>query len=285
MAKKTPKTTSKATKTTAKKGKTTASTVKKAKTAKAVKAPVRPKAQASSKVKTKKEPSVSSKYASDEKLYKDEKSDVKNLKNALAWSRANSIPMFKNPIMEKFSHVHPFVPLFIYIPVIIFCLYNYSLSEVSNIVSFILFFLMGVAFWSITEYTLHRFLFHPPFSETHLKWLYFYTHGVHHEAPNDATRLVMPPGASIPLAIIFFFLFKAYVGDHYLAFYCGFLTGYLTYDFLHFATHFYSFQWDWFKKLKKHHSVHHFNNPNKNFGVSNSLWDYIFATKYRSPSR
>ena len=37
--------------------------------------------------------------------------------------------------------------------------------------------------------------------------MHFIIHGVHHDHPNDKMRLVMPPGASIPLALLFFGLF------------------------------------------------------------------------------
>lgn len=203
-----------------------------------------------------------------------------SLKEALKSS--NSIPMFKNPLLEKLSHVHPLTPIFIYVPVIFLSIYYYFFSENSSLFSFLIFYTAGAFTWTITEYTLHRFVFHPPFADTHMKWFYFYVHGVHHEVPTDATRLVMPPGASIPLAVLFFFLFQALIPEGNLAFFAGFVTGYLIYDFLHFATHFFTFEWEWFKKLRKHHNVHHFNAENKNFGVSNSLWDYVFSTKYRS---
>ena len=197
-----------------------------------------------------------------------------------AMKSSNSIRMFKNPLVEKLSHVHPLTPIFLYVPVILASIYYYLLGEGSTLFSFLVYYLAGGFFWTLTEYTLHRFLFHPPFAETHLKWLYFYIHGVHHDAPNDATRLVMPPGASIPLAVICYFLFQVLIPFDYLAFFAGFVTGYLVYDFLHFATHFFAFEWNWFKKLRKHHGIHHFNTSRKNFGVSNSLWDYVFSTKY-----
>jgi|GEM_PF-23814 len=195
---------------------------------------------------------------------------------------SNSIRMFKNPVLEKWSHVHPLVPIFIYVPVVLLSIYFYFQKESTVFFAFLIFYIAGGFTWTMVEYTLHRFLFHPPFSDSWLKGFYFYVHGVHHETPTDATRLVMPPGASIPLAVIFFFIFRALLPGDHLAFYSGFVSGYLVYDFLHFSIHFFSFQWLWFKNLKKHHGVHHFNAPGKNFGVSNSLWDHVFSTKYRN---
>ena len=64
--------------------------------------------------------------------------------------------------------------------------------------------LAGVVIWTPTEYWLHRLVFHwqPRFRGGDR--LHFMIHGVHHDHPNDAMRLVMPPAASIPLAALFF---------------------------------------------------------------------------------
>ena len=44
------------------------------------------------------------------------------------------------------------------------------------------------------------------------KMLHFIMHGVHHDYPNDATRLVMPPIISVPLAIVFYLVFILTLG-------------------------------------------------------------------------
>jgi len=200
-----------------------------------------------------------------------------NLENK---KKSESIIMFKNPFLEKLTHVHPATPFIIYIPVLLISLYFGVVENRVNIPAIVVYFWGGILTWTISEYSIHRFVFHPPYAESYLKGIYFYTHGIHHDAPEDATRLVMPPGASIPLSLLFFYLFQNLIGQNYLIFFAGFLTGYLIYDFLHFATHFYSFEYEWFRKLKKHHLVHHFTSPRVNFGVSSSLWDNIFSTKY-----
>jgi hypothetical protein len=52
--------------------------------------------------------------------------------------------------------------------------------------------LAGIAIWTLTEYWLHRLVFHwqPKFPGGDR--LHFIIHGVHHDHPNDAMRLVMP---------------------------------------------------------------------------------------------
>ena len=66
-------------------------------------------------------------------------------------------------------------------------------------------------------------------------------HGVHHDHPNDPLRLVMPPAASVPLALVFYALFWLVLGaDRAFAFGAGFLAGYLAYDMIHYHLHHHS---------------------------------------------
>ncbi len=66
----------------------------------------------------------------------------------------------------------------------------------------------GYVVWTLTEYWLHRIVFHfEPEQGVGLR-LHWIIHGVHHDHPNDPLRLVMPPSASIPLALLFVGLFQ-----------------------------------------------------------------------------
>ena len=68
--------------------------------------------------------------------------------------------------------------------------------------------------------------------------LHWMIHGVHHDHPNDPLRLVMPPAASVPLALVFYALFWLVLGaDRATAFGAGFLAGYLAYDMIHYHLH------------------------------------------------
>ena len=62
----------------------------------------------------------------------------------------------------------------------------------------------GCCIWTLSEYWLHRKIFHWEPDHPIGQRLHFIIHGVHHDHPNDRMRLVMPPGASIPLAALFF---------------------------------------------------------------------------------
>ena len=91
----------------------------------------------------------------------------------------------------------------------------------------------------------------------------------------------MPPSASIPLATLFYLLFSLFLQQKQLfAFFPGFLLGYLVYDMLHYAMHHYNFKSGLMKKIKQHHMLHHYQNPEKGFGVSSSLWDEILRSQF-----
>ena len=56
----------------------------------------------------------------------------------------------------------------------------------------------GLLIWTLTEYWLHRLVFHWEPDHPIGSRLHFIIHGVHHDHPNDRLRLVMPPGRERP---------------------------------------------------------------------------------------
>jgi sterol desaturase/sphingolipid hydroxylase (fatty acid hydroxylase superfamily) len=193
--------------------------------------------------------------------------------------------MFESNFVEFFSHVHPVTPLVIYVPLMGYMIYisvvNYGLDALAILGLFV----FGVLVWTFLEYMLHRFVFHYQPKSTWGKRFHFILHGVHHDYPNDATRLVMPPGISIPLAVIFYAIFLAVFGAALTpAIFTGMIFGYLCYDMLHYATHHFSMKkgvWAW---LKKHHMRHHYGDDHTGYGVSTPLWDFVFGT-YKAPEK
>ena len=191
-----------------------------------------------------------------------------------------STRIFKSSLLEGLSKVHYLVPLFIFIPVIIFFILQ-AFTHQLGLAGFFVFFLIGLLVWSATEYLLHRFIFHYYPISSIGKRIHFIFHGVHHDYPKDKKRLVMPLSASIPMATIFYFLFFLVLQQNQLfAFFPGFLLGYLIYDMLHYAMHHYNFKSGIMKKIKQHHMLHHYHDSSKGYGVSSALWDYILQTKF-----
>jgi sterol desaturase/sphingolipid hydroxylase (fatty acid hydroxylase superfamily) len=197
-------------------------------------------------------------------------------KNKYVSNKNETIRLFKNPFLEYFSHIHPITPVIVYVPVIIITGYFGVLQ--TGIGPFILLFLGGILLWTLTEYTIHRWAFHyEPKSETGKK-IHFLVHGIHHDYPRDATRLVMPLLVSVPLAVIFYFLFQLIFGDYNLSVFSGFVLGYVSYDSIHYATHHLPMKGKIGNFLRVYHLRHHYEDEQTAYGVSNPLWDYIFRT-------
>lgn len=200
-------------------------------------------------------------------------------KNYVSNSR-ESVRMFKNDFLEGLSKIHFSVPLFIFVPVIVYFTYKAIINNITA-TAYAGFFILGIFVWTATEYVLHRYLFHfIPKSQWGLR-LHFIFHGVHHDYPRDSKRLVMVPSVSIPLAALFYFLFSLFLAKVNLyAFFPGFIAGYLAYDMTHYAIHHANFKSTFWKKIKQHHMLHHYDDPSKGYGVSSVLWDKILDSDF-----
>jgi sterol desaturase/sphingolipid hydroxylase (fatty acid hydroxylase superfamily) len=198
-------------------------------------------------------------------------------------NKDETVRMFKNDFMESLSRVHPSVPLIIFVPVILYMLYLSIFSFKLGGLSILGLMVFGVFIWTITEYLLHRFIFHWELKSKLGARIHFIFHGVHHDYPSDSRRLVMPPSVSIPLATLFFFLFEFLIGDiSVMPFFAGFLIGYLFYDISHYAVHHFNMHSKFWLAIKNHHIKHHYQDPDKGYGVSSPIWDYVFRTHYIS---
>ena len=118
--------------------------------------------------------------------------------------------MFESDLLDRLSRVHPVVPLLIFIPAIavLFALGQ----EGTPPLPVIAWLLGGYVFWTLTEYWMHRVVFHFEPEDGIGARLHWIIHGVHHDHPNDPMRLVMPPSVSVPLALALLALFVAVLG-------------------------------------------------------------------------
>jgi sterol desaturase/sphingolipid hydroxylase (fatty acid hydroxylase superfamily) len=187
--------------------------------------------------------------------------------------------MFENPILEWGSRVHPVVPPLIYLPLIGYLIARAIGHENLSVASVVGVFALGIVAWSLTEYMLHRFVFHLEPDSHWGRRLHFVIHGVHHDFPHDPMRLVMPPSVSIPLAIAFSFLFRAVLGPAWsLPAFAGFLLGYLVYDMSHYHMHHHRSKNRLSLALRRYHYRHHFQQSDRGFGVTSPVWDRVFRT-------
>jgi len=190
------------------------------------------------------------------------------------------IRLFRSDLLEFFTHVHPITVLVIWVPVFLYFLVRGILDRPAAVPAGLA---LGIFLWTLTEYILHRFVFHFKPRNSFQERIGFLFHGVHHAQPQCKTRLVMPLPVSIPLALIFYGLFylilNILLGVNWLEpLFSGFITGYLIYDLTHYATHHFPMRSGYLKFLKRYHMQHHYKAPDKLFGVSSPIWDYVFNT-------
>ncbi len=143
-----------------------------------------------------------------------------------------------------------------------------------------LWFLSGIALWTLLEYILHRWLLHyvpkSIYSEALLKRL----HILHHENTKDQSQVCLPLVLQLPIwTWIYISLVLVGGGMHSsLLMVCGIAVMMTVYDIVHFSVHYMDASNPWFRYLKKHHMVHHFSKNHKKFGVTSPLWDFVFKT-------
>lgn len=191
----------------------------------------------------------------------------------------SNIRLFRNPYLEATTRVHPMVPFMLWAPIVSYLMYQtFAVIELPWLYS-LLMIGFGVFVWTLTEYILHRFLFHFEAKSALGKRLVYLFHGIHHDTPNDATRLVMPPAPALMIGGVSFFLFWFAFGNNLVQpFFGGFIVGYLIYDYTHYYVHFFNPTTRFGRFLKQHHMLHHFAANEAKWGVSSPLWDAIFGT-------
>ncbi len=189
-----------------------------------------------------------------------------------------SPPLFKSRFLDFFSRVHPVVPALLFVPVITALIVAGANRDLATAETGLLV-LAGLAIWTFSEYWLHRKIFHWEPDHPIGSRLHFIIHGVHHDHPNDRMRLVMPPGASIPLALLFFGIFWLIFGSPTAyPLFAGFLVGYLAYDYTHYYLHHAVPRTRLGKHLRAQHMRHHFQDHRYGYGVSTPIWDAVFGT-------
>lgn len=137
----------------------------------------------------------------------------------------------------------------------------------------------GVFGWTLCEYLLHRFVFHLDRWIPQAAPLCFLIHGCHHLDPSDASRDIMPLGASVPLfAGVLAAAMLLLGGGLGLAFFGAFTLAYLAYDVIHYGCHQWRLPGRVGAYLKRYHLVHHYADDGGHFGVTSPLWDWIWGT-------
>jgi len=194
--------------------------------------------------------------------------------------------MFDSDFADFFSRTPWYTVLIIWVPVVV-SLFAFSVFAIAVPWAHLaLQIVAGVTVWSLTEYWLHRTVFHWEPDNAIGKRFHFIIHGCHHTWIDDKYRLVMPPLVAITLASLFYQLFS-WIGvlltpwcdpSWVYAFFAAFMAGYINYDITHYATHHVKLKNKRLIQIRAHHMNHHFNNPDKKFGFTTLLWDRLFGT-------
>jgi sterol desaturase/sphingolipid hydroxylase (fatty acid hydroxylase superfamily) len=186
--------------------------------------------------------------------------------------------LFDNPVLEKLTRTYFAFPVIMYFVLAAVSLAIGYFAQRQPPLRILYLFPLGMVFFSLVEYLIHRFLFHFNADTEKKKKLQYTLHGVHHEFPKDKDRLAMPPLVSILLATFFLVLFLLTMRADTWYFYSGFVAGYSVYLLIHYALHRYKPPRNVFRILWTHHARHHYQDMEGYYSVSFPFWDYLFGT-------
>ncbi|HEU5289711.1 MAG TPA: sterol desaturase family protein [Cyclobacteriaceae bacterium] len=186
--------------------------------------------------------------------------------------------LFSNRLIESLTRTHISIPVTLHL--LIVAVVSYYALERHTLLNFSFLFVAGTLTWTLAEYGVHRFVYHTKTKNKLWLKIQYLGHGIHHQYPKDPTRLAMPPLPALVLITGFFGLFWVLMQQYAIAFFPGFLFGYVLYISMHYAEHkIKSPLYGPFKRLWKYHALHHYKYPEtKAFGVSTILWDWVFGT-------
>lgn len=195
------------------------------------------------------------------------------------YARNASNRMFENDFLEACSKIHPSIPFLFYIPLIISAEVYALLAGKTSLGMTFIWLPLGLLTWQFLEYAIHRGFFHWEGTGPLTRRFHEIIHAYHHRYPDDSNRLVMPLGASIPLAILIAGLL--YLVGHpsvTIPYFFGIVSGYLFYDFMHWSAHYRTPKTEWGRSLRSHHMSHHFADPTTNFGISHRWIDRLVGS-------
>jgi sterol desaturase/sphingolipid hydroxylase (fatty acid hydroxylase superfamily) len=192
--------------------------------------------------------------------------------------------MFESQFWDRLTRTRPHVPAVVYGPVVA-VLAPVGLASAGAVRGAIAI-VAGYLVWTLTEYWIHRGLFHLTPKGALLTRIHWRAHGSHHEHPNDPDRLVMPLSVTVPLTLLALGAFRlALGGSYWTAFGAGFIAGYLVYDLLHCHLHRDRPKSRLGRWLRGRHLRHHFHDERTALGVSAPYWDVVFGTARSSRTR
>ncbi len=138
--------------------------------------------------------------------------------------------------------------------------------------------LAGGFTWTLTEYLLHRFVFHNPRTTVALA----VEHRKHHQIDGYFT----PAREKAPAVVVVVGLLSLsglWLGAAAVAYTLGFVATYIGYEVFHRAIHQRPPRGAAGLWLRRHHLGHHFRARSSNHGVTSPLWDVVFGSLVPTP--
>lgn len=144
----------------------------------------------------------------------------------------------------------------------------------------------GFLLWTLVEYLVSRYVLHGIFPDGKGAWQHFLhkrfdgLHWFHHLRPWDGVHI----NGTLKDTGIFMGLFVALALWTRSPFWIGligaFMHSYVFEEWVHHSVHFYRFRTRYFEYIRRHHLYHHSpRGAETAYGLSNSLWDVVFATR------
>lgn len=194
--------------------------------------------------------------------------------------------LFESDLMEMFTNTYWWMIPLIWLPIVFYVEWQ-ALQGGISASAIPLYMAGGLLIWTLLEYSLHRFLFHAATSTYWWNTIHYLLHGCHHKHPQDPNRLVFPPLLCIIFSVAIVTPFTYFLPKPVVyTMYGGGLLGYVCYDVTHFWLHFgFPTKFATLYKMRRYHLAHHFKNPSKGYGITNTLWDHVLGTLPPRPTR
>lgn len=176
--------------------------------------------------------------------------------------------MFRPAVMEAFFRSPPWLPFFWLPPLI-------ALAPIGPET------LAGAVSWLLLEYLMHRFFFHLPGDSQAARGVRFVVHEHHHACPMDEGRIVATPW-QIASALGVIAAVASVLTPSWTSVTAGAALAYLAYEAIHYRIHHETGGGRILRALRRHHLAHHAR-PERGFGISSPLFDYLLGTRTRPP--
>ena len=139
---------------------------------------------------------------------------------------------------------------------------------------------IGVLLWTVLEYFFHRYLLHAAFRSPLLSRFINASHLQHHTAPRDPNKILVYPSFALVVSSIIYAILVGVTRNlfHASGIIIGIWAGFLYYESVHYRVHMSLAHSRILQRQRRAHFQHHFSNPNRSFGVTSPIWDYVFRT-------